>query len=476
MPTTSAKSNGRLVKSEGSYYTPDAIADAMLDMLGYSGSGILDKKIIDPAAGDGALLNRTAMRYIEAGRAVGLDGAQIASGIAGNFSAYELDGAELSKCRKNICSTASSLGVNLAAKDLVHFHAGDAFSFYKQDIAHIDYVIGNPPYVRIHNLSEKPDSRYIEGMCDLYYPFFDIAQQLMKPDGRMCFIAPSSWFTSKAGRLMRQDLEGRKAIASVCDFGHYQVFAPYATAYTAIVILTPTQNEQVDVYRVDSETGSITGKDTVNQERCWISGLFLPGAPDWLSEALSAKGDIRVLNGYATNLDRVYISQTRRFPDSSIERPVVKASKCSGMHMLYPYHRDGSLMGFDEIRSDSPEAAAMLEENRHALEKRTQVDLDTWWQFGRTQGIADTFNEKVAIQSLIKPGEKVRSMTAPAGTGVYGGVYVLGMSSADVDAAINSDEFIAYASALRKYKSGGYYALGGKDIERFLNWYVRGRG
>ena len=471
----SEQSSGRLNKNEGSYYTPAAIVENILDIAGYTvdADSIVDAYAIDPAAGDGAILLGVVKRYIKAAKRLGLDEVEIKDGIIEHVFAYEIDEVELSKCKNNVCELCKDEGIDLDPSDLVHFYCGDSFELYKQHIGFFDYVLGNPPYVRIHNLDEKPDSSYINGMCDLFYPFFDIGQKLLKENtGTLTYIAPSSWFTSVSGKNMRADLSSRNVIQEICDFGHYQVFAPYATAYTAIVKIGTTTCEKIKVYDTDPESGAVLSTKTVDAKSCWINGNFLPASPEWFEQALNAKSEgISVKNGYATNLDRVFISKESRFKNSSLERDIVKASKCEKQYMVYPYSKDGVLIDFDKIEEDSAEIAKLLLDNKDDLLKRTQVKEEAWWAFGRTQGICDTFADKIAVQSLIKPDEKVRCMAAPAGVGVYGGVYVLGLGLNKVDVAMNSKEFFEYAKTLRKYKSGGYYALGGKDIEKFLNWY-----
>ena len=472
-----AQSRGRMNKGEGSYYTPKRIAGAILDIAGYSADNpaILDSRIIDPAAGDGAIITVALERFITAACAGGYDASQTAEAVARHFHAYELDEGELDKAKQAMVDVAAAHGIGLRASDLVHFAQGDARKLFRADAGQMGFVVGNPPYVRIHNLADKPESAYIEGMCDLFYLFFDLGQQLLADNGTLCFIAPSSWFTARAGRRMRNDFEQGRRIGAVCDYGHFQVFAPYATSYTAIVRIDRRDNAFMDVYAPNPATGEIGKPARMAQQRCWVNGLFLPGSPAWLCEALNAKGDIRVRNGYATNLDRVFVSQERRFEACPFERPVVKASTCQGHFMLYPYDERGALLSLDELRRQCPEAVCLLEANKQALLSRTQVPPDTWWRFGRTQGIADTFEDKVAVQGMIKPGEPLRVRSAPAGCGVYGGVYVLGLDERCVREALDSPEFAAYAAALRKYKAGGYYSFGGKDLERFLNWFVSGR-
>ncbi|MEJ3568453.1 Eco57I restriction-modification methylase domain-containing protein [Ureaplasma parvum] len=63
----------------------------------------------------------------------------------------------------------------------------------------MDFVIGNPPYVRIHNLIKEPNliKNYLfsnKGMTDLYIIFYEIGIKMLNKNGILCYITPSSFF------------------------------------------------------------------------------------------------------------------------------------------------------------------------------------------------------------------------------------------------------------------------------------------
>lgn len=475
--TATGGRHGRLSKEEGSFYTPDAVAEAIVRLSGLGRTATATSQVIDPAAGDGALLVPAVWSLARRLRGLGMADADIADAIAKNVHAIELDEAEAARCRARLSeATMAATGIEVPAGrwDVT---AGDACIEWQRFRGRMDYVLMNPPYVRIHNLSGKPASPYVTGMCDLYYAFFDYAQRMLSPNGMLSAIAPSSWMTSRAGAAMRGDLMGRGAIRAVCDYGHLQVFAPYATTYTALILIGARGSDRISVWGHDG-SGGLGDRTDVPSSSCWHGGLFLPGAPEGMSEMLDSMPDsfgVSVRNGYATNLDRLFVSGESRF--SAYEIPVVKASRACRMHAIYPYDENGGLVPFDEIRSRVPALADLLEGERDALLARTQVDPARWWCYARTQGIADTYRNKVAIQSLVLPPAPPRTVDAPSGTGVFGGIYVTGMEKGELDEAVSSDEFLSYVRALRKYKSGGYYAFGGRDLGRFLSWWVsHGRG
>lgn len=467
-----AQTHGRLSKKEGSFYTPKPIADAIVELSGVSENATEDSNILDPAAGDGALLIAVIEPLVKRLEQLGAERTDIAKMLVTNLHAIELDTDEAKRCRENLSAEAERvLGINIPSSswDVI---VGDAFDEWHRFASKMDFVLINPPYVRIHNIEEKPESPYVSGMCDLYYAFFDYAQRCLTDRGHLAAIAPSGWMTSASGRAMRNDLHERDVLYAVCDYGHFQVFSPYATTYTALVGIGRRRFGSIAVWQHDGD-GRLIAKHDVDSSSIWVGGRFLPDAPDYIGEILDtepAAVGIAVRNGYATNLNGFFMSERRRF--SAHEIPVVKASRGTPMYGIYPYDRSGNLIDFDRLRLDDEKLADALTGMRRELLARTQVDSSAWWCYARTQGIADTYRDKVAVQNLVKPPIPPRTIDAPAGTGVFCGLYVVGMTKGDTDEAVSSAEFFDYVRSLRQYKSGGYYACGGRDLERFLNWWV----
>ena len=115
-----------------------------------------------------------------------------------------------------------------------------------------------------------------------------------------------------------------------------------------------------------------------------------------------------------------------------------------------------------------------LEQHREKLESRATTE--PWYAFGRTQAINDTFNEKIAVSSLVRNIYDVKLVEAAPGVGVYGGLYILpkkrpqcGIMNFIVN-RLENPEFFAYVKLLGKYKSGGYYTFSSKELENYLNW------
>lgn len=495
-------SGGTENKSTGSFYTPEWCADLLCEMSGLydlHGDEAMRTVVIDPSCGDGAILVRAAAHIITCGHDAGISAEKITEAVRRNIVGFEIDAEEAEKCRVNLAASVEQLDIHISPDDFSIF-TGDAFSLFREWSGKADFVIGNPPYVRIHNMDERPDSTYITGMCDLYYGFYDIGQQMLSYEGILCYISPSSWMTSKAGYAMRDDLKKRRAISKILDFGHEQVF-DNATTYTAITVIDKRKHDSVDV-AVRETIGEPVVWDSRQVEDLWISGLFVPRSTTTVREILEflsaninddgvrdAIEQVKVRNGYATMRDKTFISKKLRCEsrikkdrmenedgtgntEDAIEIKVVKASRGDEMYAIYPYDRDGQLLTFDEIQQSSIVAADILLSDREALLRRNKVPESKWQGYGRSQGIADTWQDKIAVQSIVRPDHPVRITCAPAGVGVFGGIYIIGLSKKQVRKYMSDDIFWDWCRALAKYKSGGYYTFSSKELEQYLRWRV----
>ena len=104
-----------------------------------------------------------------------------------------------------------------------------------------DFVIGNPPYVRMEHI--KPFKPYLTkhykvaaDRADLYAYFVERGVGLLKPGGRLGFIASSTFFRTGSGENLRTFLTEGLEIETVVDFGDLQLFEG-VTTYPAILAL-----------------------------------------------------------------------------------------------------------------------------------------------------------------------------------------------------------------------------------------------
>ena len=113
-----------------------------------------------------------------------------------------------------------------------------------------------------------------------------------------------------------------------------------------------------------------------------------------------------------------------------------------------------------------------LQANKEALLKR-KTTFPGWYLFGRSQALADGWQPKLAVNTLVRNVGDFKLNDVTAGEGIYSGLYIIANYDVSFDLIrriVASDTLVEYVKTLRKYKSGGYYTFNSKDLEQFINY------
>lgn len=464
------------IKHRGKIYTPDYLVKIILDRAGYCGSGILKKHVIDNSCGDGQFMIYVVDRYCKEYLKKSGDVSGLKRDLELYIHAIDIDKGELEICKRRCDEVASTYGIDGVDWDFIN---GNAMIINKYD-GKMDFVVGNPPYVRIHNLGE--DTALIKsytfcknGMTDLYILFYEIGIQMLNKTGVLAYITPSSFFASLAGREMRSHLIENNLLTSVCDLKHFQAFN--ATTYTAIIVLRRNNHkDSVKYAEFDAESLSAVEVSTLSRDDYVIDGKFYfsdKSSLAFLRAVLECDSthDFSVKNGYATLADKIFINDFNF--KSKFIIPVIKASCARWTTALYPYDKNGNLYGESELFKDENVKNYLLEKKATLVNRSNEKDsAKYWYAFGRSQAIGDTYRNKLALNTLLKTKNDIKLIEAGSGTGVYSGLYIVSdtIPLHKLKNAIVSDDFCEYVAMLGKYRRGGYYTYSSKDVTRFLNY------
>lgn len=146
-----------------------------------------------------------------------------------------------------------------------------------------DYVVGNPPYVRIQNLPDQQKAMFDQlyesttGNYDLYCPFYERGLDWLKEgSGKLGFITPNTFMVTDYGEGLRRVLRRDSRLKEVYDFRDSGVFKD-ATNYPAIVIAEDEpdkkaiEENEIRCVRVkanvDEDTGRALDKEIVQAVR-----------------------------------------------------------------------------------------------------------------------------------------------------------------------------------------------------------------
>lgn len=466
-------------KRFGQIFTPPYLVKDILDFAGYAGGGVLRRHAIDNSCGDGAFLVEMVRRYCVAWRSAHGESENVAlARQLGQFiHGIEKDEASHAACMERMRQLEHDLKLPPVDWDI---RCADALQVRDFD-GRMDFVIGNPPYVRVHNLESsftqvKQHAFCGGGMTDLYLVFYEIGLHMLAAGGRLCYIAPSSWINSVAGQHMRAHLQESGCLRAIADLGHFQPFS--ATTYTAITLLEKTDGaRQFDYYTYEKEK-ALRFVETLPYDEAFFDGALFLGNRDTLRELRAIKTAplspaLKVKNGFATLADDVFIADA--FPFECFTIPVIKASTGARRTALYPYDERGKPLPRDAVFSDAGVAAYLNARKSALLKGRDERHCPDWHLYGRSQALADVWRHKYAIGAVVRDASSIKLNAAPPGTGVYSGLYILTEAPEErLRAALQCDAFIRYVAALRKYKSGGYYTFNARELRQYLNHALRG--
>ncbi len=481
-----------IIKNSGQVYTPKYIVDNILDTVGYNSNNILEKHIIDNSCGNGAFLIAIITRYVKAyKKKYNKVDSKLYQDLKKYIHGVEIQESEYYECLQNLASLAIKLGLDSIECDIKNTDALNTVSIslgqYNLDFnitnidTHIyndkmDYVVGNPPYVRVHNLGEnyinvKRFSFAENGMTDLYIVFFEIGFSMLNNTGKMCLISPSSYFHSKAGNNLREYIKNHNNLKEVIDLGHFQPF-DNITTYTVISLFENGKKFlNLNYYKYDAINKKKYKKNILSYTDVFINNKIFLATKKILATIQEISNNttkkVNVKNGFATLADSIFIGN---FSFSGLVVDILKASTGNYYKCIFPYDDNGKPITIKDLKKNK-NTYDYLFSNQEKLCNRSIKNKNDWYLFGRSQGINDINKDKIAINTLIKDINSIKLNKISKGCAVYGGLYILtNLSFEKVKNIIKTNEFITYIKSLKKYKSGGYYTFSSIDLKNYLNY------
>ncbi len=177
-------------KRHGAFYTPTDVVAQTLDAAGIERG----QRVLDPACGSGAFLVEAARRGAHA------SGADL-----------DAEAVEVARFRVACAGGEGELAAG-SALDSLPPRAWDA-------------VIGNPPYVRFHEMDETLRGSLAArfetcvGQFDLFAPFLELALDVVRPGGAVAFVLPALLLRGARYAHLRKALLDRARVEHVIDHG-----------------------------------------------------------------------------------------------------------------------------------------------------------------------------------------------------------------------------------------------------------------
>ncbi|HEX9774252.1 MAG TPA: Eco57I restriction-modification methylase domain-containing protein [Actinomycetota bacterium] len=239
----------------GAVFTRRWVVDLILDLVGYTPDRNLHELVaIEPSCGDGAFLVPMVERLVEACRRAGAD----IGAATDALSAFDLQAESVTRSRKAVrevllhsgCSDDAAAGLSEA------WVSHDDFLLASPDPESCDFVIGNPPYIRLENVPEVRQRAYrrawptMTGRSDIYVGFFEAGLNALRPSGKLAFICADRWMRNQYGRHLRRTIASDFALDALIVMHDVDAFEDEVSAYPAICVLR--REEQGPVIAVEA--------------------------------------------------------------------------------------------------------------------------------------------------------------------------------------------------------------------------------
>jgi hypothetical protein len=402
--------------SYGQVFTRRWVVDLICDLAGYTPDRDLARFLaIEPACGSGAFVAAMVDRLVASCAQHGRDIAEAADAIR----AFDLIPENVGACRNAVVARLRAAGVQSSVAAVLAMlwvsQADYLISVAEPDAA--DFVIGNPPYVRLEDVSMRRQRAYraawptMGGRADLFVGFFEAALRSLKAGGTSAFICADRWMRNAYGRDLRSLVAEQYAVDTVLVAHDVDAFEQSVSAYPAITVIRRAEQRGAII----ADTTSAFGPDQARRFAHWSAarrpaslradGIRAARLPTWFSgdrswptgtpEQLAVVADVerrlppledrgtgtRIGIGVASGADGVFVTKDKRLAEPSRLMPLAMAADTrsgrfswSGHYLLSPWDKQG-LVNLE----DYPKLRHHFEQHAGALAKRHVAQRQPCW-------------------------------------------------------------------------------------------------
>ena len=455
----------------GQVFTPQYIVNDMLDLV-YT--DILNKYVLEPSCGDGVFITEIVRRYIKTAIDNNISINDISSMLGKYIYGFEIDPELYERCINNLNSVVSEYDMTVEWK-VYNVDTLDVFS----EFDFFDYVIGNPPYIKHHNIPTHTRTKiknkltFTKGSINTYISFFEMGLMMLNSTGKLCYITPNSFLLNNSNKDFRTHLTENKLLVYIQNFESKRIFD--ASTYTCITMLDKTNKEDLLIYKTDS-TKQVYYNDI---------------SENWFFEKTNTNTSLDKIEdfydvqyGFATLRDKIYISKGEIIGDEilfnnelmerGLFKKIVKASKYKvddKNYILFPYYnKNGRFVAINEsdLSTKYPKTYQYLLKNKEDLLSSDKDKNVNWYELGRSQGVQKMNNDKLCIKNLFL--DKIEFFELPADIFMYSGIFVTKKDISDFEKLkeiLASPEFLEYAKITSKDVANNYKNMTTKTIKNY---------
>lgn len=400
--------------THGLVLTKPHVVDLILDLCSYTADSDLSKlRLLEPACGHGAFLLPVIDRLVASARKHGVEPQTLTDAIA----AFDVEEEHVAITRNAVVKMLGQHGVEAAlARSIAERWVQQADFLLTPIAGRFDFVVGNPPYIRIEQLSPLIQAEYrqryatLYDRADLYVAFIERSLRLLASKGVVGFICADRWTLNKYGAPLRELVSRDYSTRTYIDLHKASPFEAEVIAYPSIfVIANEPPSKPVRVVRLSTASPeecaavvSSDGNPTAAPQRLrsemyatWFSNSdpWVLSSPDQLATLrslesrfplLEESGQTAVRIGIATGNDSIYIVPAGADIEPDRLLPLVMRSDIDKGRIRNAYrcvintYEDKGVISLDKY----PRLKRYFEVNAEALKKRhvAQKDPVGWWR------------------------------------------------------------------------------------------------
>jgi adenine-specific DNA-methyltransferase len=414
LPTPEEERDG----DHGAVFTRRWVVELILDVAGYTSDRDLGRMVaLEPSCGSGAFLIPMVERLAQSAQAHN----RRLEDLGGALIAVDLLAGNVTASREAVITALVTAGATrrVAKLQADQWVSRGDFLLEPSPPCSADFVIGNPPYIRLEAVGAERSAAYrracatMGGRADVYVGFYEHGLLALRDGGTLGFICADRWMRNAYGASLRAMVGNSWAVETLISMTGVDAFEEEVDAYPAITVMSRRRQEHGPLV-VETAPGfgfpeaqsvaEMASRDEVRHARGasyraarlpgWFTGRS--GWPNGSPDEIALIADLetrfpaledpatrtRVGIGVATGADKVFVvkdkavAEAERLLPLALPRDISNGRvEWSGSYLVNPWDSAG-LVGLD----DWPRMAAHLRQHESLLAARHTAKSGRWYK------------------------------------------------------------------------------------------------
>jgi len=250
-----ARSSG---ETHGVVHTRAHVVDLILDLVGYEPKSKLSgMRLLEPSCGTGSFVTAAVARLIASQNGKRLEYSSLRDAIL----TFDIDENHVRETRERVRALLQSAGLNERdSASLARTWVRHGDFLLQEDLGEFDYIVGNPPYIRIEQIPPVIAAEYrarfqsLFDRADIYVAFIERCMNLLSSSGKLSFICANRWTVNRYGKVLRAMVAERFRVEAYIDLHQASPFESEVIAYPSIFVIARGKSRDVAVAHLKEGT------------------------------------------------------------------------------------------------------------------------------------------------------------------------------------------------------------------------------